>query len=210
MKRRFISFVVAIITASSACVAQVYYDKWGDNHTRNKFVTVSYNPMTLIGTADEFHSVAFDITGFNSISSNFPVYLDFGMGISCTFGSKDTTGKGDLKYDNKFYIISAKVPFNFGYKIDLNENCFIFPFMGVYLRGNLGGGYIINGSSSDMFSESKVGEENAFKYVQAGYSYGIKMAVGRFCMGVAYEKDVNYITYKTKAASNKISFGYRF
>lgn len=216
MGKKFKMFFAAMLASSSACMAQTNYQddyynhSWKNSSDENKMVTISYNPMTLISTSEDLHAACLEVTGLHSLSRQYPVYLDGGIGFGVTFGSKTTTGRGSLDNKPNLFFISVKVPLNVGYKIELDDDCFIFPYMGAYVRGNIAGSYLSEDSTLDAFSKSTVEEENAFKYVQAGYGCGVKLAIGRFCMGFGYERDVNEIAYRTKSASNKISFGYRF
>lgn len=216
MEKKIKMFFAAMFVASSTCLAQANYQddyfnhSWEKDSGGNKMLTINYNPMTLIGTTEDLHAVCLEVTGLHSLSHQYPLYLDGGVGFGITFGPKITTGENSLDDEPNLFFLSVKIPLNVGYKIELDDDCFIFPYMGVYVRGNIAGSYLSEGSTLDAFSKERVGENNVFKYIQAGYGCGVKLAVGHFCMGFGYERDVNEIAYKNKSASNKISFGYRF
>ena len=218
MKKKIWSFFIAVLAVTSVCSAQserikgeYYFHRSSHN---NEVISVSYNVPSLRnvnGYTENLHGVSLDYTRLLSVSPYAPLFLETGIGFSTYFGKKFTTNfVGNWGNKEKMYFVAAKVPVNIGYKINFNNHDFIYPYMSLYLRSGLWGHYLVGEEEIDAFSKSTVGEENAMKYFQCGYGYGVKFAIGELSLGIGVEKDFNNCMLDTKMSVNRISVGYIF
>lgn len=129
--------MTAMLAASTVSFAQSN-DGW-------KALSVSYNPVTL----EPKHGDNLDLTGVSlvyskafKITNSLPLYVEAGVGAQYTFGTDDsdktTDDLGSITFEQKYSIVSAKVPVNVMYAFEVpNSKITIAPFAGVTANLNL-------------------------------------------------------------------------
>lgn len=107
-------------------------------------------------------------------------------------------------------IFSLKVPANIGYKVDISERFSLFPYAGVYLKGNFSGTmtFDIDGDEEeiDIFDD----DEGDGKPLQFGMNVGVRCLVDNFNFGIGYGFDFNELMEDTKVKSLIFSVGFNF
>ncbi|MBQ4063637.1 MAG: porin family protein [Bacteroidaceae bacterium] len=129
------------------------------------------------------------VHSFNIVNS-LPIFVE--SGINAIYAT------GDVEEDVKYTGIAAEIPVNIGYKIALNDDFSLFPYVGVTGRYNITGKIEVSDE-----------EEKADKF-QYGWQVGLNASYNNFNIGASYGADFNEIFEKTKTTSIKISVGYNF
>lgn len=219
MKKKIWSFIIAVLAVTAVCSAQTERIK-GDYYFyrkthNNEVVSLGYNSLLLHnvkgGGTETLHGVSLDYDRLISVCQHSPLFVQTGIGFSTYFGKKAVTPHvADWTEKEKMYFVTAKVPVSLGYKINFNNQDFIFPYMGLYLRSGLWGHYLVGDEELDAFSQSTVGTENRVRYLQCGYAYGVKFAIGQMSLGIGIEKDFNHFMRDTRMTVNRINVGYIF
>ena len=218
MRKKILSFIMAVLAVTSVCSAQTEKYK-GDYYFyrkshNNEVINLSYNMPVLMhanGSVENLHGVSLDYTRMISLCEHSPLFIETGIGFGGYFGKKFTEPVDETWTDKEdVYFITAKVPVNFGYKINFNNQDFIFPYMGIYLRSGLWGHYLVGEEEIDAFSKSTVGDINAVKYFQCGWGCGVRFTIGQLGLGVGIEKDFHNMMLDTRMTVSKVSVGYVF
>ncbi len=129
------------------------------------------------------------VHSFNIVNS-LPIFVE--SGINAIYAT------GDVEEDVKYTGIAAEIPVNIGYKIALNDDFSLFPYVGVTGRYNITGKIEVSDE-----------EEKADKF-QYGWQVGLNASYNNFNIGASYGADFNEIFEETKTTSIKISVGYNF
>ncbi len=163
---------------------------------------VEYLPSTWSGDNDSesFTGLALNYTRAISLTQSAPIFLEVGLGGQYSFKSED---------DQKFKIVSAKVPINFIYSYAIpGSDITLDPYVGMNFRVNIWGEYKdYYGKTSDLF-DSNEGDWNRF---QVGIHFGLKARFNnKFFIGAGYGLDFSEIAKKIKVNEGSISLGLVF
>ncbi|MGP1538115.1 porin family protein [Prevotella heparinolytica] len=112
-------------------------------------------------------------------------------------------------FQDKFSMLSAKIPVSAIYTFPIADNINLDPYAGVYLRGNIIGKF----DKVDVFSkeEMKKAGQEPWKRVQFGLHFGLRARFNdKFIGGISYSMDLNEITAHTKVNSFDLTFGIIF
>jgi hypothetical protein len=155
-------------------------------------VYVQYNPS-------EFHASEKGISlnssfsaatiGFNkaiSISSDMPLYIQPGAGVTYGWDSSDGV---------KLSMLSVKVPVNLLYSFQLpNSSVSIDPYVGIYGRAFILANQKVNGKTISWFDKDDVGESLTWNRLQLGSQVGCNFRFNnKFYIGAEYAVDLTDI-----------------
>ena len=146
--------------------------------------------------------------GFNAASLGYSyalpladaLYLDLGVAGSYSWKSED---------GSKFNMVSAKIPVNVFYGIEISEGIFIDPFAGLYARIGIWGEEKYDGESVDVFKDWEDGGMGAKRF-QVGLQGGVRVRLNKFMIGVSYCQDLMEFTEHTKINSVDLTIGVNF
>lgn len=175
--KKFLFLVACLVAMTSTINAQS--EGW-------KGVKASYNIFEIEDCdAISAFSVGY-VHSFNVVES-LPIFVE--GGLNAIYAS------GDVEDGVKYTGIAAEIPVNVGYKVALNDDFSLFPYVGVTGR------YNIKGEIEDVDDADK------FQY---GWQVGVTANYSNYNIGVSYGADLNEIFEETKTTSIKISVGYNF
>lgn len=199
----------------------------------NEWNTVyfEWSPSSLNKDEDFSHFTGLTL-GYNhsfSLTNKTPLYLEAGLGLQYSFSPK----KGGqtriyttyADYDAKFWMLSAKIPFNLTYAIQVpKHNITLLPYAGIGLRFNIVGkeneNFNIEGNdfnkSFNIFNEDEMNQlaevnNSIWKRFQMGWQIGVKARIAKKLMiGAGYYRDFSEIRKGVKISGGNISIGYVF
>ena len=142
-------FLIACLVAMATTVSAQFTNS-GSTKSGNLFGGDSYTGIRLHYNSFEIdNDVENPIPSFGvtiikgwSISSNKPLFLEAGFGISYTNGETSDpiyqkVSNIEIGVENTTRLISTEIPVNIGYKFNINENFSIMPFAGATVRFNI-------------------------------------------------------------------------
>ena len=171
---------------------------------------VEYLPSSLKGDGGSvsFSGIAVNYTHAASITQDFPLFFEYGIGAQFSFYSHK-----DGNYESKFNFLSLKVPANIVYDIKVTDaNINIDPYIGLRLRGNVWGEI----KETDFYGDTEKGnlfssDEGGCKRLQVGWAVGIKARFNNaFFVGVGYGTDFNDFSDGVKINEVSLSVGLVF
>lgn len=219
---------------------------------------LSYNPMTLDADGDLedlFDDDLDDLTKFRGFSGEFltginvvkgmPVFIETGLGFLYTSSKYEDDGSEDGEYYNgyeyvyyeyswreeyKMKFMSLYVPINLSYRLSLNDQISIMPYLGLKARFNISGtmdmyyedeysgGIIDNYDEEESFSWFDDGDMEEWfddeidpaKRFQLGWQIGMNVELNNFLLGVSYGSDFGQILEDCKFKTTSLSIGYKF
>lgn len=168
----------------------------------------SYSPVfvenTATGYGSNVNAFSFEYVKMTSLTGYAPIYLEAGGGFSYAKGKMDA---GDLKVE----LFSINVPLNIGYRFNPSDNNFVFPYVGLNIRGNIAGEYLIDGYGHNVFKRNNIlGVGKVLDHLQVGYAFGVNFSLDGFRLGVGYVKDFSNICHDTRISYGKITMGVNF
>lgn len=195
--------------ANSSAVSGSISSSSSEEHWRN-FVA-SYNSVTvdMDGMDDDLDHVNGVELGFLCgvrLSETTPFYFEGGLLANYIFG--DLYDKYDVTLSTS--IFSLKVPVNIGYKVDVTERFSLFPYAGIYLKGNFKGTLTFEYDGEEEEIDIFDDDEGNGKPLQFGMSIGVRCLVDNFNFGIGYGFDINELMEDTKVKSLNFSIGFNF
>ncbi|MBQ1253970.1 MAG: hypothetical protein IIY05_06465 [Alistipes sp.] len=166
--------------------------KWDDSDYEEEF------PMSSSLSVGYLHA--------SSLSSQFPLFLEYGANFQYSFG-KETDSYEDDYYEDEYDIewgmnmYSVNVPVNLALKLQFND-CALTPYLGLNFRVNIAGSYKISGEgeeeSVNIFSKSDMEDwydtdKVTAKRFQAGINFGVGFNYKSLYLGVGYTSDFSKI-----------------
>lgn len=195
-----------IVSSRSSMVTREVIDRGGWST-----FGVEYLPSTFKydkgDDTESFTGLAVNYTNAISITQSMPFFIEWGIGAQWSFKSEENHG-----VDVKMNFISAKIPVNLIYDIDMpNSTIHIDPFVGVKFRGNIWGQekaeYSGHSEKIDLFDS----DEGDCKRFQIGLQAGVKVRFDKsFFLGVGYGTDFMEFAKDTKINEWKIMAGIVF
>lgn len=221
MRKLRLIALAAIAAVSMSAAAQYNY---GHDHQYNPtsrtiyggdnedfgLLYVQYNPSKLRYS----HDGATASTNYNAISLGYsyyfalgdvPFYISPGLAAQWLFTS-DKQGSAEYKTN----IISAKIPINLMYSIQVSSNFRIEPYAGIYGRINIWGqGKETYGGQSDTWDLFKDSEDSkAMKRFQLGWNAGLNFRItNAFTIGGGYYMDLMKVADHTRFQGFDITLG---
>lgn len=195
-----------IVSSRSSMVTREVIDRGGWST-----FGVEYLPSTFSydggGDSESFTGLALNYTNAISITQSMPFFIEWGIGAQWSFRSDSKNG-----YDYKMNFISAKVPVNLIYDIEMpNSTIHIDPFVGVKFRANIWGQTKEEGRGYEEKFNMFDSDEGDCKRFQVGLQAGVKVRFDRsFFLGVGYGIDFNEFAKKTKINELKVMAGIVF
>lgn len=186
-----------------------YREKSSSNSDVEKFSTfyAQYNISSMKAKYEgESHSESLNAVtlGYNiafPIAGETPLYLESGIAAQYFFKSKDGV---------KFNMVSAKIPLNVLFAVQIGEAISLDPFAGLYLRGNIWGQQKYEGETFNIFKDFEDGGMEA-KRVQFGFQIGLRARFNHaFTIGINYGQDLNNFAEHTKINSIDLTLGLNF
>lgn len=191
-------------------------------------VYFEWNPSSLNKDEDFSHFTGLTL-GYNhafSLTEKTPLYFETGLGLQYSFspkkGGQTRIWTTYVDYDAKFWMLSAKIPFNLTYAIQVpNHNTTLLPYVGIGLRFNIVGkeneNFNIEGNdfnkSFNIFNEDEMNQlaevnNSIWKRFQMGWQIGVKARIAKKLMiGAGYYHDLSEIRKDVKISGGNISVG---
>lgn len=185
------------------------------NEDYNRF-TVSY----VMGSFDydgikskddinEPNGVSIGLTHGQSISSNTPLFLEYGVTLTWLNGSED-----DDVEELSRNILDISVPVNLAYKVNVSDEFSIVPYIGPSARLNIMSKATLEDSyesvSIDFFDKDDVGKESVWNRFQIGAQVGIGVSFNNYYFSYQYQWDFMDLAKKMTMTRNMISVGFNF
>ena len=215
MKKLFL--ITAMLLASYTLVSAQFMNDGHPSHSSSfssspsSFGTISasYNIMKLNESIDSesakktINGLSMAWTNANILSSNTPIYIDYGLGVQYSFKDENKV---------KINFLSAKVPLSLLYRFEIpNSKIAIAPYAGldavVYILGKSKG----NGIEIDLFKDQGGEKLNRFNL---DWHIGARFLISKLYLGVGYEGPIvgfyNKDGYKLNSSQVNISLGIAF
>lgn len=208
-------------------------------------VYLQWNPSNFVKDvkgADDQSFTAFTL-GFNkafSIMQNQPLFIEVGGAVQYSFYSEDAMDD-DLDWDDydvpqqKFGMLSLKVPVSLTYNWQVSDNLAIAPYAGLTARFNIVGSTWIKfdedfmddvkeyrksyyeelqkmEESKNIFDKDDMGDKDATaNRFQLGWQIGVNFKFNnKWYLGAAYGADFSEFSKKTKISQPSITAGLLF
>lgn len=194
----------------------------------------SYVPTTL-EFDDDWDTDDWDFKGFSleyvkgfGIMDNMPLFLEVGAGIEwLNWSESDSEDEDYYEYEWKesLNIFSVSVPVNLGYKVALNENLTIMPYVGLKARiglsATLKGSYEVSYDGETEEDEETLNlynkddtDDETLKRFLLGWQIGATATYNNLSFGVNFgscftDEIINEID-KCKLSSTTITVGINF
>lgn len=160
--------------------------------------------------SESFSTLSLLWTKATSVSSQMPLFIEYGIGGQYSWWSKDDY---EIKY------VSVKVPINLVYDFQIPEsNITLDPFIGIKFRGNIWGELKAPSYSYGSYTKKTTEtydlfdkDEGDWKRFQIGWNIGLKARFNNsFYVGLSYGSDFNDIAEDTKIKETTLSVGLVF
>lgn len=195
-------------------------------------VYVQWNPTTAAIENNSMDDPSFTVfsLGYSkatNIASNTPLFVEYGLGVQYFFTTVDYDDDKNpwaSIYDQKYNMLSAKIPVSLTYKWHLsNSSIDILPFAGINFRFNILGSKKLKSNMENevpndtkdnlnLFDKDDMGSKDAtWKRFQAGWQIGVNARFNeKLLIGISYGTDFSEIVRKTKLNTTSITLGYCF
>ena len=194
------SFSPSNSSSSSIGDLNTFYVQWNPSSFNSEGESMSFNGISL---------------GFNhafALSRTIPIYMETGIGAQYSFKTekmKDDYGKAE----DKLTFVSAKVPLNLAYKVDVPNSSFsIIPYAGLTGRLNISAKekykYNQKEETADLFDDDEV--EETMKRFQLGWQIGINFKISSLVLGASYGADFSEIFEDVKIHTTSVTLGVSF
>ncbi len=162
----------------------------------------SYDSESLNGASIEY------LYG-KHITQNLPLFIEYGLNFSW-----GTHSDSEHDVDIKFNMMHLTVPVNVAYKLSLNDDFSIDPFVGLGARFNVlakesyDDGYY--DKSYSMFDEDDMGKDDTWNRFQLCGQVGVGICFQQFYLGYEYSWNFMELAKKLKMNTNYVSVGINF
>lgn len=192
----------------------------------------SYAPTTLEFTYTGGED--FDLNGFSfeyvkgfGIIDNIPLFLEVGAGIEwLNYTDTESDSYEGLKYEIKdaMNLLSVNVPVNLGYKVALDENITIMPYVGLKARLGLSATEKVSAKLSyegetkkedettNFYDEDDMGDATLKRFL-LGWQAGVTATYNNISLGVNYGScftDEVFNEVDSKLGATTITVGINF
>ncbi len=188
-------------------------------------VSVSWN-LTTVSPNKEYdgddvslNGVGIDYLHGFSISKKLPLFFE--TGVKLNFG----TGKNeyDDDYTQKYKFFTASIPLNIAYRLSINDDVAITPYLGLNLKVHAMGKYKNEFEGEDDFpyyyddddedewynlfdKDDMDGKDNTFNRFQLGWHIGAGVQYKKFYLGISYGTDFTPLHKYKKEKINTSDF----
>lgn len=188
-------------------------------------IKLSYSPTTLESKTDDidFNGFSFEYIKGQNVVDNKPIFLEWGIGAEILNYTDEYSGDSDgyrVDMEEKITIADMYIPVNIGYKLALNDNTIIMPYVGIKAQYNWYGRYAYDLSSElfsnseecDLFSKSEM-DGSTLKRALVSWHIGATIEINKWSIGIRYGKCfsdeiINHLD--TELIYTSISVGYFF
>ena len=216
--------LVAMFAASSNVNAQdvsinsVSLDSWDT-------IKFSYSPTTLSSKGEDIdlNGFSFEYMQGQNIVDNKPIFLEWGIGTEILNYTDEYSEDYDgyrVYMEEKITIADIYIPVNIGYKLALNDNTIIMPYVGIKAQYNwygrsaydLSSELFSNSEEYDLFSKSEM-DGSTLKRALVSWHIGATIEMDTWNIGIRYGKCfsdeiINHLD--TELIYTSISVGYFF
>lgn len=216
--------LVAMFAASSNVNAQdvsinsVSLDSWDT-------IKFSYSPTTLSSKGEniDLNGFSFEYMQGQNIVDNKPIFLEWGIGTEILNYTDEYSEDYDgyrVYMEEKMTIADMYIPVNIGYKLALNDNTIIMPYVGIKAQYNwygrsaydLSSELFSNSEEYDLFSKSEM-DGSTLKRALVSWHIGATIEMDTWSIGIRYGKCfsdeiINHLD--TELIYTSISVGYFF
>lgn len=196
-----------IVSSRSSMVTREVIDRGGWSTFGVEYLPSTFKYSHGDSDSESFNALALNYTNAVSITQSMPFFIEWGIGAQWSFKSEDKHG-----YDYKMNMISAKIPINLIYDIEMpNSNIHFDPFVGVKFRGNIWGQEKVEYNNSSQKMDLFDSDEGDCKRFQVGLQAGLKVRFDKtFFLGIGYGIDFMEFADDTKINEVKIMAGIVF
>lgn len=216
--------LVAMFAASSNVNAQdvsinsVSLESWDT-------IKFSYSPTTLSSKGEDIdlNGFSFEYMQGQNIVDNKPIFLEWGIGTEILNYTDEYSEDYDgyrVYMEEKITIADMYIPVNIGYKLALNDNTIIMPYVGIKAQYNwygksaydLSSELFSNSEELDLFSKSEM-DGSTLKRALVSWHIGATIEMNKWSIGIRYGKCfsdeiINHLD--TELIYTSISVGYFF
>lgn len=163
---------------------------------------IGYSPMTFSDGSESTSSTGMrvGITAGNYVSTSVPLYVDYGVNINYIWD--DIEGI-------KLNYVSAAIPVNIGYQLDVQGSSLSFsPYGGLSARVNILAEGKYKGEKASLFDGDN---DSNWKRFQLGLQVGLKVSINhQFFVGYEFNPNVMEICDGVKTTFNTFFVGITF
>lgn len=150
----------------------------GTVSAQENFLKVSYSNVAIKASArgisftENMNGLSVGVSQARALPGTLPFLYEYGADILMAFG------------DNKSTLISAVVPVNLMYKLDLGQ-IQLLPFAGLNLTAHIIGQNKDDEYTYNWFKDDEDGD--ACNRFQLGAQFGAKALYGKYFLGISYQ-----------------------
>lgn len=182
----------AVIVAMAIC---------GTVSAQENFLKVSYSNVAIKASAggisftENMNGLSVGVSQARMLPGELPFLYEYGADILMAFGY------------NKSTLISAMVPVNLMYKLDLGQ-IQLLPFAGLNLTAHIIGQNQYDDYTLNWFKDDEDGD--ACNRFQLGAQFGAKALYGKYFLGIAYQPSLTKFADSVNLNVLNVSFGISF
>ena len=217
-------FLIASLATPSNANAQnssgnvVSLDSW-------ETIKLSYSPTTFESITDDmdFKGFSFEYIKGQNVVDNKPIFLEWGIGaeiLNYTDEDSEYYEGYRINVEEAINIADIYIPVNIGYKLAINNNTTIMPYVGIKAQLNIfaeermevSAGTYSEEETLNLFDREDMGD-NYVKRVWVGWHIGATIEMNKWSVGIRYGKSFNDKVINdiySKVAATTISVGYFF
>ena len=165
------------------------------------FLKVSYSNVAIKASAggisftENMNGLSVGVSQARMLPGELPFLYEYGADILMAFG------------DNKSTLISAMVPVNLMYKLDLGQ-IQLLPFAGLNLTAHIIGQNKDDEYTYNWFKDDEDGD--ACNRFQLGAQFGAKALYGKYFLGISYQPSLTKFADSVNLNVLNVSFGISF
>lgn len=189
MKRIQLLAAIAAMTICGTVSAQENYFKVSYSN-----VAIKASAMGMSITQD-LNGLSVGVSQARALPGELPFLYEYGADLLMAFG------------DNKSTLVSAVVPVNLMYKLDLGQIQLV-PFAGLNLTAHIIGQSKYDEYTFNWFKKDEDG--NASNRFQLGTQFGAKALYGKYFLGISYQPSLTKFDDNTSLNILNVSVGLTF
>lgn len=160
---------------------------------------IGYSPITFRADSESssMTGLRVGVAAGNLASTSVPLYVDYGLNLNYAW---DKIGDAKINY------ISAAIPANIGYKLDVQGSTLSFsPYGGLSARVNILAEGKYDGESYSLFDGD---DDDHWKRFQLGVQLGLKVTISdKYVIGYEFNPNVMEIADNVKTTFNTFFVG---
>lgn len=173
----------------------------GTVSAQENFFKVSYSNATIkasegsISLSTELNGLSVGVSQARALPGELPFLYEYGADLLMVFG------------DNKSTLVSAVVPVNLMYRLDLGQ-IQLLPFAGLNLTAHLLGQSKYDNYTYNWFKKDEAGD--ACNRFQLGAQFGARALYGKYFLGISYQPSLTNFDDSTSLNILNVSVGLTF